>query len=164
MPKAKTNHGKAKTISCPRCGKKFCSETSVLQHMNQPTSLCHVLWHEEHAHSLHQHFKPHSSHFMEEETGGIPKTETNFFPEGCWMPPGDQDDNNSHSDKFRTAGNPLDKFTETYKVCGEVYPGGRPLWTFSIWINMLRRGWQILISPLLHVKSGNLLLGFCNQG
>ena len=125
MPKAKTNRGKVKTISCPRCGKKFCSETNVLQHMNQPTSLCRVLWHEEHARSLHQHFEPHPSRFMEEETGGIPETETNFFPEGRWTPPGDQDDNNSYSDEFGTAGNPSDKFTETYEGCGEVYPGGK---------------------------------------
>lgn len=40
MPRAKNTRGKLKTISCPGCGKKFCTETRVLQHMNQPTSSC----------------------------------------------------------------------------------------------------------------------------
>ncbi|KAI6001476.1 hypothetical protein EDD15DRAFT_2478596 [Pisolithus albus] len=40
MPKAKANRGGLKMISCPRCGKRFFSETNVLQHMNQPTARC----------------------------------------------------------------------------------------------------------------------------
>ena len=129
MPKVKTNHGKAQTISCPRCGKKFCSEMNVLQHMNQPISVCHVLWHEEeHTHPLHQLSEPHQNHCMENEAGGIPKTD---FSPGHWMPPGNQDDNHSTSGTFGTAGNLFDqgeaapvKFTGAYKGCSEVFPGG----------------------------------------
>ena len=42
MPRAKTTHGRLKPISCPWCSKKFCSETNVLQHMNQPTGSCYT--------------------------------------------------------------------------------------------------------------------------
>ena len=41
MPRAKATRGRLKTISCPRCGKKFCTETNVLQHLNQPTGSCY---------------------------------------------------------------------------------------------------------------------------
>ncbi|KAI6042440.1 hypothetical protein EDC04DRAFT_2600794 [Pisolithus marmoratus] len=41
MPQKKTMHGLPKSISCPQCGKKFCMVTNVLQHMNQPMSLCY---------------------------------------------------------------------------------------------------------------------------
>ncbi|KAF8545834.1 hypothetical protein OG21DRAFT_1491871, partial [Imleria badia] len=41
MPQAKTTRGQLKTVSCPRCSKKFCTETNVLQHMNQPTGSCY---------------------------------------------------------------------------------------------------------------------------
>ena len=126
MPKAKTNRGKAKTISCPRCGKKFYSETNVLQHMNQPLSLCRVLWHEEeYTHLLHQLFEPGQNRFMEDESGGIvPETEADL-PQDRWVPPGSQDDNHSHSGEFGTAGDPSDRFTETYEGCSKVYPGGK---------------------------------------
>ena len=41
MPKAKKSLSRAqKTSFCPRCGKRFGSETRVLQHMNQPSSAC----------------------------------------------------------------------------------------------------------------------------
>ncbi|KAI6126537.1 hypothetical protein F5141DRAFT_1060284 [Pisolithus sp. B1] len=49
MPKAKTNHGKSKKIRCLWCRKKFCSETNVLQHMNQPMGLCYAAgWYKDH--------------------------------------------------------------------------------------------------------------------
>lgn len=41
MPRTKTIRGQPKNISCPRCGKKFRSETNVLQHMNQPQGHCY---------------------------------------------------------------------------------------------------------------------------
>ena len=41
MPWAKTTCRHLKTISCPHCGKKFHTETNVLQHMNQPTGPCY---------------------------------------------------------------------------------------------------------------------------
>jgi hypothetical protein len=40
MPRVKTTRRWLKAISCPRCGKKFCTATNVLQHMNQPTGSC----------------------------------------------------------------------------------------------------------------------------
>ncbi|KAG9310184.1 hypothetical protein JVU11DRAFT_9810 [Chiua virens] len=40
MPRAKTNHRNLRNIRCPQCGKKFQSETNVLQHMNQPMGSC----------------------------------------------------------------------------------------------------------------------------
>ena len=39
MPKAKKHHVQ-KTSFCPRCRKRFANETHVLQHMNQPLSVC----------------------------------------------------------------------------------------------------------------------------
>ena len=42
MPQKKTTCGQLKTVSCPRCGKKFPSETNVLQHMNQPNGRCYI--------------------------------------------------------------------------------------------------------------------------
>ena len=131
MPKSRTNRRKAKTISCPRCGRNFCSEMNILQHMNQPMSLCHVLWHEEkHTHPLHQFFTHHQNHFGENEPGETP--EADFFQEGHWVPPSNQDGNHSDLGTFVTAGNPLDqdeapssKFTETYKGCSEAFPGGK---------------------------------------
>jgi len=94
--------------------------------MNQPISLCRALWHEEeHTHPLHQLFEPDQNRFMVDESGVIPETETDF-PEGRWTPPGNQDDNHhSHSGEFGVAGDPLDKFTETYEGCSKVYPGGK---------------------------------------
>ncbi|KAI5981166.1 hypothetical protein EDD15DRAFT_2204477 [Pisolithus albus] len=41
MPRRKTTCGLPKNISCPQCGKRFCTATNVLQHMNQPTSSCY---------------------------------------------------------------------------------------------------------------------------
>ncbi|KAG9314871.1 hypothetical protein JVU11DRAFT_3970 [Chiua virens] len=41
MPRLKTTRGQLKTISCPRCGKKFHSETNILQHMNQLQGSCY---------------------------------------------------------------------------------------------------------------------------
>ncbi|KAI5984418.1 hypothetical protein EDD15DRAFT_2177214 [Pisolithus albus] len=41
MPRRKTTRGLPKNISCPQCGKRFCTATNVLQHMNQPTSSCY---------------------------------------------------------------------------------------------------------------------------
>lgn len=41
MPQAKTIRRWLKTVSCPRCSKKFYTETNVLQHMNQPTGPCY---------------------------------------------------------------------------------------------------------------------------
>ena len=38
IPKVKTNHRKLKTISCPQCGRRFHSETNILQHMNHSDS------------------------------------------------------------------------------------------------------------------------------
>jgi hypothetical protein len=31
----------AQNHRCPRCGERFCTETNVLQHMNQPTGSCY---------------------------------------------------------------------------------------------------------------------------
>ena len=41
MPRAKTTRRKLKPVSCPWCGKKICSETNVLQHINQPSGSCY---------------------------------------------------------------------------------------------------------------------------
>ncbi|KIK20320.1 hypothetical protein PISMIDRAFT_13073 [Pisolithus microcarpus 441] len=44
MPKAKQKLCRSQEIShCPNCGKRFASETRVLQHMNQPSNTC-GLW------------------------------------------------------------------------------------------------------------------------
>ncbi|KAI5981814.1 hypothetical protein EDD15DRAFT_2379006 [Pisolithus albus] len=41
MPKAKRKLCRSQKIShCPDCGKRFASETQVLQHMNQPSNVC----------------------------------------------------------------------------------------------------------------------------
>ena len=61
MPGVKANCGNLKSISCPQCGKKFHSETNILQHMNQPLGSCGSAtwnWHEDCAHWFSQPQQP----------------------------------------------------------------------------------------------------------
>ena len=129
MPKAKANCNKPKAIRCPRCGKKFCSETNVLQHMNQPLSLCCALYHEKHAPPLHH--LPQSSQNRFTETHGVAEMqEPDYFDEsGRWTPPGNQDDNHGDSAAFGATADSL-KFTEWYTGCSEAFPGGKTFMDF----------------------------------
>ena len=116
------NRDKHKTIRCPRCGKKFCLETNVLQHMNQPLSLCCALYHE-HAPPLHHLSQSSRSHFTETH-GAAEMQEPDFFDEDSrWTPSGHQDDNYGDSGAFGTTAGPSGKFTEYYEGCTEVFPG-----------------------------------------
>ena len=40
MPRTRGAHRELKKVSCPHCGRKFCSTTNMLQHMNQPLGPC----------------------------------------------------------------------------------------------------------------------------
>ena len=123
MPRAKTNRNKSKTIRCPRCGKKFCSETNVLQHMNQPLSLCRALYYEEHAPPLH-HFSRSSRSRFTEILAAAETQEPDFFDEDShWTPPDNQNDNSGDSGAFGTTTGP--SFTEYYEGCSEKFPGGK---------------------------------------
>ena len=130
MPRAKANRDKAKAIRCPRCGKKFCSETNVLQHMNQPLSLCRALYHEEHAPPLH-HFSQSSQNRFTGTHGVAEMQESDYFFDegGRWTPPGNQDDNHGDSAAFGTTAD-SSKFTEWYAGCSEAFPGGNTFMDF----------------------------------
>ena len=128
MPRAKTNRDKSKTIRCPRCGKKFYSETNVLQHMNQPLSLCRALYHEEYAPPLH-HFSRSSRNRFTEILAAAETQEPDFFDEDSrWTPPSNQDDNYGDSGAFGTTTGP--SFTEYYEGCSEAFPGGKTFMDF----------------------------------
>ncbi|KAL4063626.1 hypothetical protein V8B97DRAFT_1876518 [Scleroderma yunnanense] len=123
MLRAKTNCSKLKIIRCPRCGRKFCSETNILQHMNQPTSSCHAIWHEQHTHPLH--------HFSESHL---------FTAEHGWVLPDNPVHNHNSLGTFNTVCDLLDpdveiddnegevpqgRFIETYEGCSKTFLGGK---------------------------------------
>ena len=126
MPKAKTNRGRPKNISCPSCGKKFCSETNVLQHLNQPTSSCRAtLWQEEITELLHQFSTFGQNSSTENAAAG-----THESGGECWTPPEIPDVGNTG--EFGTAGDmsgeqgtSFGRFIEVYEGCSEAFPGGK---------------------------------------
>ena len=91
--------------------------------MNQPLSLCHALYHEEHAPPLHHLSWSSQSHFTGAH-GPAEMQEPDFDEDGRWTPPGNQDNNYGDEGAFGTTVGPS-KFTEYYEGCSEAFPGGK---------------------------------------
>jgi len=154
MPRKKTTLGLPKSISCPWCGKKFCTATNVLQHMNQPRSSC---YHESLAEEMslittNNHTEVLVDRFSMEEVDvpdgvdddedidmAIPKSPAADDDEDIEMtvpqspaahnnipfPPSDPPDESQHG-QFPG----IERFVETYEGCAKVFPGGE---TFIDW-------------------------------
>lgn len=153
MPRAKTNHRNLRNISCPRCGKKFRSETNVLQHMNQPMGSCGEGLS---SHPLHQtYFNPHVQSWAAEVSAGTshsgPPVDQSSAGDTCRFhspsidsrsPPScpGRDDAEQPSDLEHPDSRsnmdvdecvdvdpevPSGKFVEMYEGCSEAFPGGR---------------------------------------
>ena len=121
MPKIKTNCGKPKNISCPSCGKKFCSETNVLQHLNQPSSSCRATFWQEGSGNLSQRRQNFST---ENEAAGTHESRE------CWTPPENPDDGNpgefgNVGDTSGEQDTSFGRFIKIYDGCSEVFPGGK---------------------------------------
>ncbi|KIJ63925.1 hypothetical protein HYDPIDRAFT_168314 [Hydnomerulius pinastri MD-312] len=139
MPKAKTNRGKPKTISCPRCGKRFRSETNVLQHMNQPTGSCHTeSLLEESARALHQltQYDQPSAAPTSTETSGEQSVSSDDTDSHWYVPSSDHyhDPPSPNAEgEDGTADFGMDyseepvsrKFIEAYEGGCEAFPGGK---------------------------------------
>ena len=130
MPRAKTTRGKLKPISCPRCGKKFCSETNVLQHINQPSGSCYQDFFSETLLGTSRNFT---------SSPEFPTTE--YRAEQSDTPPtasGEDDFDMAHEpvDPNPPGLNPSvpgcqpqrigpDRFVEVFEGCAERFPGGK---------------------------------------
>ena len=134
MPKVKKNHGRLKNIRCPQCGKKFYSETTILQHMNQPMDLCHTAkWYQDHSnvsHNLPQD-KPTSSDVMGLDASHY--TDTDAQPDANYPPqppPSSPEVSIQNDEDLGYVEMDLDNmdiqptFTETFPDCSRSYPGG----------------------------------------
>lgn len=142
MPWAKTNCGQLKMISCPCCGKKFCTETNVLQHMNQPNSSCHggslfnsdfltvdtaVGLEASHFHNMDQ---PPSTGDLEDIVPSL--APWSRYPWFRWDEDIEMDDapSNPCSDNLDNMGTEpqqlhQDRFMEMFEGCGERFPGSK---------------------------------------
>ncbi|KAI5987639.1 hypothetical protein EDD15DRAFT_2371999 [Pisolithus albus] len=133
MPKAKANRGGLKMISCPRCGKRFFSETNVLQHMNQPTGTCRFAsWHEECSRSFSQARCPPSDNSVPcssiNRPPHFPSADSNAYQDWDLNPPSPE----VHETEDFTMDAPEEviplvpgKFVEVYEGSSEVFPGGK---------------------------------------
>lgn len=133
MPWAKTTRGQPKNVRCPHCGKKFCTETNVLQHLNQPLGSCF-------GKSLFKALIPDNE--VEPEAPPTHHSE-DLLPSGFedlpWahdigeqLPQCDKniemDDPHAHrpvdSPAFRASAEQT-QFMEMFEGCGTMYPGGK---------------------------------------
>ena len=127
MPQAKTTRGRLKPVSCPRCGKKFCSETNVLQHMNQPTGSCYTDFFSETL--LGSEFSP-----------DVPTTESGAEQGEISTAANEVDFEMEHDATDPTPSEPVNpivpgdqprwfgsepEFVEVYEGCAERFPGGK---------------------------------------
>lgn len=104
--------------------RKSCSETNVLQHMNQPTSSCHAIWHDEqHAHPLHHFLQPRP--FTTEHGWVLPDNPVhNYNNLGAFDADSDLLDPDVRMDDNKGEV-PQGRFIETYEGCSETFPGGK---------------------------------------
>ncbi|KAG6369431.1 hypothetical protein JVT61DRAFT_14845 [Boletus reticuloceps] len=158
MPRPKTNRGKPKTISCPRCGKKFCSKTNVLQHINQPLGTCGLTWHGEAAHALHQvHNTTTMAQLLDDPLPppSPPRNAHNVFldsDEGSSDVPVDMDIEMTIQDELQVNQGPSGTFMETFEGCSTAFPGSK--------ISMPLSNEKTSTSHLHLEKNGNSLHGF----
>ena len=130
MPRAKTTRGRPKTISCPRCGKKFCTVTNVLQHMNQPTGPCYdgsLPLFGEYDNPIDAE-APHSYNTaqlqQEERDPGLADSESYEEYGDIEMDgPGDPAVSVPSRPDIEQLG--PGRFVETFEGCGETFPGGK---------------------------------------
>ena len=134
MPRAKTTRGRLKPVSCPRCGKKFCSETNVLQHMNQPSGSCY------------QEFFSETLTLEVGSTSGNPASLPDVPTTEYGAEQGDTLSTANVEDDFEMAHGPTDpdppglnpsvpsgqpqllrphRFVEVFEGCAEQFPGGK---------------------------------------
>ncbi|KAG6369598.1 hypothetical protein JVT61DRAFT_14218 [Boletus reticuloceps] len=138
MPQAKTTRRQLKTISCPRCGRKFRTEMNVLQHMNQPTGLCNGS-----APLFNNSHDP--IHGVNVDLAASPSHATVQLQQEAFEPGLSEGPNVSHEDEdidmndiaSDSPNNPpvpsqpgveqlrLGRFVETFKGCGETFSGGK---------------------------------------
>ncbi|KAI6161477.1 hypothetical protein EDD17DRAFT_1759243 [Pisolithus thermaeus] len=132
MPKVKTNRGKSKKIRCPWCGKKICSETNVLQHMNQPTGLCYTVgWYKDHAlRTLYQPPQdlPDSSHHPDLDLHvqmdmDVDHYDSLHLPSDQWSQ-GFDDDMGDIGMEVEDISDMWQSFTSIHPGCGTSFPGG----------------------------------------
>ncbi|KAF8547631.1 hypothetical protein OG21DRAFT_1527027 [Imleria badia] len=123
MPRAKTTRGKLKTIRCPWCGKKFCTESNVLRHLNQPASLCF-------GKSLFEAPSPTEDIAMDDEQPCSP--EEDKILDNAHQPLQVDGDDDSDLDMAYDPLNPslddqpfLGRFVEAFEGCAETFPGGK---------------------------------------
>jgi hypothetical protein len=135
MPRVKTTHGRLKAISCPRCGKKFCTAMNVLQHMNLPTGSCFdtVPLLNDSLNNLAQGIAADFSEASHSHTTGQPLQEERKPP---WSP-GLYWDVEMSDTALNTPNDPAvqpsqpncqhlpGRFMETFEGCGENFPGGK---------------------------------------
>ena len=134
MPKVKKNRGKLKNISCPRCGKKFCSETAVLQHMNQLMGLCYAAkWYQDHSNASRDLLQDKFTHFDVMEPDISCYADTDAQPDANYPPrppPSSpevsiRDDEDSGYVEMDLDDTDIQQtFTETFPGCSQSYFGG----------------------------------------
>ncbi|KAF8546109.1 hypothetical protein OG21DRAFT_1528045, partial [Imleria badia] len=130
MPQAKTTCGKLKTIRCFWCRKKFCTESNVLQHLNQPASSCF-------GKSLFEAPSPAEDIAMDDEQPCSPE-EDQVLNDAHQLLDGDDDSDldmaydppNPSLDDQPFLGPPPEqffqgRFVETFEGCTETFPGGK---------------------------------------
>lgn len=128
MPRMKTTYGRIKSVSCPRCGKKFCTETNVLQHMNQPTGSCYSgsipLFDEQAILAAQANRAPGSSSADQGEVEPPEildeDVEMNEFASNHSGDPSDLEPLQFGVGQLRPG-----RYVETFEGCGETFPGGR---------------------------------------
>ncbi|KAG6372134.1 hypothetical protein JVT61DRAFT_7920 [Boletus reticuloceps] len=137
MPKHKQTHGRPKTISCPRCGKKICFKTNVLQHMNQPTGICFAASWAISNRSLYQFhpdesFRGHDPSFEAHQSPSLVDQPSPSPPCSESLPPHNYDPSVNAPedvemdmpDHFDNESQDQQNFMEAYQGCGEAFLGG----------------------------------------
>lgn len=128
MPRAKKTRGIFKNVSCPRCGKRFGSETNVLRHLNQPMGPCYGA-------NVYQDHVNHRQELVPDSdqpgsATGIPDGSHFHFANSDFMlnddyPPDSDlpgmDQGPGHDEMDACDGQ---KFTEPFPGCSDSYPGG----------------------------------------
>lgn len=117
MPRARTNCGRPKTLSCPQCGKKFCSETDVLRHLNQPMSPCYgTSWYQDAPRWLDLEVPPSPA-----------RNDSDDLVPDIPPPPNLSDSDPPTFDQpesYEMDVGEEQKFTESFPGCSKSYPGG----------------------------------------
>lgn len=122
MPAARKTRGRLKNISCPRCGKKFCSESNVLRHMNQPMGICYAAsWYQDHSNLFNESSQdvPTAPDFVTSDPYHIP-ADSDVQPDADSM---DREESGHTGIDSGYTGTPQ-TFTEVFPGSSASYPGG----------------------------------------